>query len=60
VARLVGLADVGLHLDDPAGDTAELGIVGDEPGAEQPARRLEGRSIETPPIERPRRGQERG
>jgi hypothetical protein len=60
VARLVGLADVGLDLDDPPGDAAELRIVGDEPGAEQPARRLERRSIEEPPVERTRPGQERG
>jgi hypothetical protein len=60
VARPVRLANVGLDLDDPPSDKAELGIVGDEPGPEQPARRLEGRSIEELPIERSRRGQERG
>jgi hypothetical protein len=60
MARLVGLADVRLDLDDPPGDPTDPGIVGDQPGAEQAARRFESRSIEEPPIERPRRGQERG
>ncbi len=52
--------DVRLDLDDPAGDPAELGIVGDEPAAEQVASDLEGRTLEERPRERPAGAQVRG
>jgi len=57
---LVRLADVRLDFDDPPGDAAELGVVGYEPGAEQPAGRREGRPTEDLPVERPGRAQVRG
>jgi hypothetical protein len=46
------LADVGLDLDDPAGDPAQLGVVGDELAAEQVWGGLEGGALEALPGER--------
>ena len=60
MARLVGLADVGLDLDDPSGDPTEPGVVCNEPRAEQLRRGVLGRPTEDPPVERPRGAQERG
>jgi hypothetical protein len=58
--RPVGLADVGLDLDDPAGDPAVSRVVGDQPAAEQRPSCFERRAGQERPGERSARRQGRG
>jgi hypothetical protein len=60
VRRAVDLADVRLDFDDPTRDPTAPRVVGDEPAAEQSARRLERRAGEQAARERRAGGQGRG